>query len=100
MAEAAPAWFMLSRAWVLMKVCDEPASKRATQPIQEGDTAELHGNGTTVDLAFGGEGRVIHRYYTSNKTRSLLSEKERVLNGAGGGHHSKDVAALVRWHVW
>ena len=99
MAEAAPAWFMLSRAWVLMKVCDEPASKRATQPIQEGDTAELHGNGTTVDLAFGGEGRVIHRYYTSNKTRSLIGEQVRVLIGVGSRHHSKRVTAVARWYV-
>ena len=31
MAEAAPARFMLSSEWVLMKVCGEPVSKRATR---------------------------------------------------------------------
>ena len=68
--------------------------------IQEGDTAELHGSGAAVDLDLGGEGRVIHRYYTSNRTRLLLGEQGRVLTGVGGGHHSEDIAAVVRWHIW
>ena len=92
MAEAAPAWFMLSSAWVLMKVCGEPVSKRETQQ-------ELYGNGATVNLDFGG-GKVIHRCYASNKTKSLLGEQGRVLIGVGSRHHSKNVAAVVRWHVW
>ena len=32
MSEAAPARFILSSAWVLIKVCGEPVPKRATQP--------------------------------------------------------------------
>ena len=68
--------------------------------IQEGDTAELHGNGAAVDLDFGGKGGAIHRYYTSNKTRPLLGEQGRVLTGFGHGYHSEDIAALVRRHVW
>ena len=67
--------------------------------IQEGDTAELPGNGAAVDLDFGGKGRVVHRYYTRNKTKPFLGEQGRVLIGVGGGHHSKDVTAVVRWHV-
>ena len=67
--------------------------------IQEGDTAWLHGNGTAVDLDFCSEGRVLHRYYTSNKTRPLLGEQGRVLAGVGGGHHNEDIFAEVRWHV-
>ena len=63
--------------------------------IEEGDTAELHGNGAAVDLDFGGKGRVVHRYYTSNKTRPLLGEQGGVLTGVGGGHHSEDIAAVV-----
>ena len=66
---------------------------------KEGDTAELHSNGATVDLDFGGKGRVVHRYYTRNKTKPFLGEQGRVLIGVGGGHHSKDVTAVVRWHV-
>ena len=67
---------------------------------QEGNTAELHGNGLAVDLDFGDEGRVLHRCYTSNKTRFLLGEHRRVPTGVGSRHHSKDVATVVRWYVW
>ena len=84
MAEAAPARFILSSAWMLIKVCG---------------TAWLHGNGTAVDLDFCSEGRALHRYYTSNKTRPLLGEQGRVLAGVGGGHHNEDIFAEVRWHV-
>ena len=45
--------------------------------IEEGDTAELHGNGAAVDLDFGCERRVVDRYYTNNKTRTLLGEHDR-----------------------
>ena len=68
--------------------------------IQQGNTAEFYANGAAVYLDFGDEGRVIHRYYASNKTRSLLGEQGGVLIGAGSGHHSKNVAAVVRQHVW
>ena len=68
--------------------------------IQEDNTTELYGNGTTVYLDSGGEGRVIHRYYTSNKTRPLLGEQGGVLTGFGDGHHSEDIAAVVRRYVW
>ena len=68
--------------------------------IEEGDTVELHSNGAAVDLDFGGEGRVVHRYHTSNKTRSLFGEQGRVLVGEDGGHHSEDIASVVRWYVW
>ena len=64
--------------------------------VQEVDTSELHGNGAAVELGFGGEGRVVHRCYTSNKTRPLLGEQENMLTGVGGGHHSKGVAAVIR----
>ena len=57
---------MLASAWVLMKVCGDPVSK--------GNTVELYGNGAAVYLDFGGERRVIHRYYTNN-TRSLFGEQ-------------------------
>ena len=84
MAEAAPARFILSSAWMLIKVCG---------------TAWLHGNGTAVDLDFCSEGRVLHRYYTSNKTRPLLGEQVAVLIGVGSEQHSKNVVAVVQWHV-
>ena len=67
--------------------------------IQEDNTTELYGNGTTVYLDFGGEGRVIHRYYTSNKTRPLLGEQVAVLIGVGSEQHSKNVVDVVQWHV-
>ena len=83
---------MLSSAWVLMKVCGEPVSKRETQQ-------ELYGNGATVNLDFGG-GKVIHRCYASNKTKSLLGEQGRVLAGLGGGHrYSGPMAYLVESRV-
>ena len=63
--------------------------------IQEGDTV-----GAVVDLDFGGEGTVAHLCYTGNKTKSLLGEQATVLVRVGGGHHSKNVAAVARWHVW
>ena len=63
--------------------------------IQEGNTAELYGNGAAVYLDSGREGRVIHRYHTSNKTRSLRGEQGVVLIGVGSDHHSKNVAAVV-----
>ena len=62
--------------------------------IQGDDTVELRGNGVAVVLDFG-EGRVIHRYYTSKSTRPLLGEQGGVLTGVGGGHHSEDIAAVV-----
>ena len=65
MAEAAPASFILSSASVLMKVCGEPVSKRATQPNC--------GNWAAVGLDFGGEGRVVHRYYTSEDVATRTS---------------------------
>ena len=68
--------------------------------IQEGNTTELYGNGAAVYLDFVGEGKVVHRSYTSNKTRSLLGEHGGMLIGVGSRHHSKNVAAVVRWHVW
>ena len=68
--------------------------------IQEGNTAELHGSGAAVDLDFDGERKVIHRYYTSNKTRSLLGEHGRAPAGVSSRHHSNNVATVVRWHVW
>ena len=79
------------------RVCVDESLRRTR--IQQGNTAELYGNGVAVYLDFG-EGRVIHRYYTCNKTRSLLGEQGGVLIGVGSGHHSKNVAAVVRWHVW
>ena len=68
--------------------------------IQEGDIIELHGNGAAMDLDFGGEGRVVHRYYTCNKARPSIGEQRRVLTRVGGGHHHEGIAAVVRWHVW
>ena len=59
---------MLSSAWALIK------DVRRVR-IQEGGIAELHGHGAAVDLDFGGEGRVVHHYYTSNKKRPLLGER-------------------------
>ena len=53
-----------------------------------------------VYLDFGSKRRVIHRYYTSIKTTFLLGEHGGVLVGVDGGHHRKNVAVVVRWHVW
>ena len=68
--------------------------------IGEGNTADWYGNGAAVYLGFGGEGRVFHHCYSSNKTRSLLGKQGGVLIGVGGGHHSKNVAAVVQLHAW
>ena len=67
--------------------------------IQEGDTAELHGNGAAVDHDNRGEGRVIS-FYCTGKTRPLLGKQGRVLSGVDGGHRSKDVTAVVRRKIW
>ena len=83
-----------TRAFHAFQRVDEDKGLRQAR-IQEGDTVELHGNGAAVDLDFGSEGRVVHRYYTSNKTRPLLGEQGGVLTGVGGGHHSEDIAAVV-----
>ena len=66
--------------------------------IQEGDTAEFHGNEAAVDVNFDGEGRVVDRYYTGDKTMPLLGEQGRALTGLGGEHHGEDIAAVVRTH--
>ena len=71
----------------LQRVGVDESLRRAR--IQEGNTAELYGNGAVVYLDFGGEGKIIHHYYTSNKTRSLLGEQGGVLIGVCSGHHSK-----------
>ena len=93
MAEAAPARFMLSGAWVLIKVLANSYPGRPHSRV-------TRQRGCCGDLDFGGEGRVVHRYYTSNKTRPLLGEQRGVLTGVGGGHHNEDIAGVVRWHVW
>ena len=43
--------------------------------IQEGNASKIHGSWVAVGLDFGGEGSVVRRYYTSNKTRPLLGEQ-------------------------
>ena len=92
MAEAAPARFMRSSAWVLMKVCGEPVSRRATQP-----SCTATGSLCILILVVEEESSIV---ITSNKTRSLLGEHGGMLIGVGSRHHSKNVAAVVRWHVW
>ena len=84
--EASPARLMLSNVWVVIKVCS--------------DKTELHDNGAIVDPDFGCEGRVIHRFYTRNKTRPLLSEQGRLLTGMHDGYHYEDIAAVVQCHIW
>ena len=80
--------FMLSSAWVLMKVCGEPVSRRATQP-----SCTATGSLCILILVVEEESSIV---ITSNKTRSLLGEQGVVLMGVGSGYHSKNVAALVR----
>ena len=47
----------------------------------------------------GDEKRIVHGYYTSNKTGPFLGEQGGVLTVVASGHYCKDIAAVVRWHA-